>query len=57
MVKTAQEAYNEILTHIQKQKGSFSEWYCGITENIQDRLHGDHNVPQKDNWYIHPMHQ
>lgn len=34
MVKPAQEAYNEIPVHIQKQKGSFSEWYCGITENI-----------------------
>jgi len=51
--KTAQEAYNEILAHIQQQGGSFSSWYCGITENIQDRLFGDHKVPKKDHWFIH----
>ena len=51
MANTAQEAYDEILAHIQKQGGSFSGWYCGITENIKDRLFGDHNVPEKDHWY------
>ena len=53
MAKTAQEAYDEILTHIQKQGGSFSKWYCGITENIQNRLFGDHNVPEEDHWYAY----
>ena len=53
MIKTSQETYNEILVHIQKQGGTFSSWYCGITENIQNRLFGDHNVPQKDHWFIH----
>jgi hypothetical protein len=53
MANTAQEAYDEILAHIQKQGGSFSSWYCGITENIQNRLHGDHKVPEKDHWFIH----
>lgn len=50
MAKTAQEAYDEILAHIQKQGGPFSDWYCGITENIKNRLFGDHNVPEKDHW-------
>ena len=53
MAKTAQEAYNEIFAHIQKQGGSFSKWYCGITENIQNRLFGDHKVPKKDHWYVY----
>ncbi|MDO9566424.1 MAG: hypothetical protein Q7J15_06765 [Candidatus Desulfaltia sp.] len=52
MAKTAQEAYNEILAHIQKQGGSFSSWYCGITEDIASRLHNDHKVPEKDHWFI-----
>ena len=53
MAKTAQEVYNEILKHIQEQGGLFSSWFCGITENIQNRLHGDHKVPEKDHWFIH----
>lgn len=53
MANTTQEAYNEILAHIQKQGGPFSEWYCGITENIQNRLFRDHNVPEKDHWYMY----
>ena len=53
MAKTAQEAYDEMLAHIQKQGGSFSSWYCGITENIENRLFRDHNVPKKDHWFIH----
>lgn len=53
MAETSQKAYNEILAHIQKQGGSFSSWYCGITENIKDRLFGDHNVPEKGHWYAY----
>lgn len=53
MPKTAQEAYNEILNHIQKQGSVFSSWYCGITENIENRLHGDHKVPKENHWLIY----
>ena len=52
MTKTAQEVYDEILEHIKKQGSPFPSWYCGITENIQTRLHGDHKVPEKDHWFI-----
>lgn len=53
MSMSAQEAYDEILAHIQKQGGAFPDWYSGITENIKDRLHGAHKVPEKDHWFIH----
>ncbi|SIN81297.1 hypothetical protein [Salinivibrio sp. ES.052] len=53
MSKSAQEAYDEILAHIKQQGGAFSKWYCGITENINNRLHGDHKVPEKEHWFIH----
>ncbi len=53
MAKSAQEAYDEIVKHIQSQRGSYSSWYCGITENIKDRLFGDHNVPEKNHWFIY----
>lgn len=53
MEKSAQEAYDEILAHIQKQGGSFSSWYCGITENIKNRLFGDHKVPENNHRFTY----
>ena len=53
MAKTAQEIYDKIVAHIKKQGSPFSSWYCGITESIKNRLFGDHNVPEKDHWFIH----
>ena len=53
MLSTAPEAHNEILAHIQKQGGPFPSWYCGVTENIENRLFGNHKVPEKDHWFIH----
>lgn len=50
---TANEAYDVILVHIKKQGRPFSSWYCGITENIQNRLFGDHKVPKKNHWYAY----
>ena len=48
----AQKALNEIVAHIDKQGGAYSGWYCGITADIESRLHGDHKVPHKDHWFI-----
>lgn len=53
MARTAQEAYEEILAHIRKQGGTFSNWYCGITANIESRLFGDHGVPRKEHWFAY----
>ncbi len=53
MAKTEKEAYDGILSHIQKQGGKFSDWYCGITKDIDARLFGDHKVPKKDHWYTY----
>ncbi len=47
----AQTAYNEIVANINKQGGSYSNWYCGITSDMESRLFGDHKVPRKDHWY------
>ncbi len=45
-------AYNEIVAHIIKQGGSYSEWYCGITSDVEARLFGDHKVPHnKNHWF------
>lgn len=49
----AQTIYDEMIAHIRKEGSSASNWYAGITEDIGDRLFGDHNVPRKDHWFIH----
>ena len=48
----AQQVYDEIVAHIKKQGGIYSNWYCGITSDWEDRLFNDHQVPRKDYWYI-----
>jgi len=46
----AQTAYNGIVANINKQGGLYSEWYCGITSDLESRLFGDHKVPRGDYW-------
>lgn len=53
MAKTAQEAFDEIIAHINKEGGLRNTWYSGITSDIEARLHGDHGVPKKDHWFIY----
>ena len=48
----AQQVYDEIVAHIQKQAGAYSKWYCGIASNWTDRLFNDHQVPRKGHWHI-----
>jgi hypothetical protein len=50
--KSAETIVREVKQHIQDQNGPRSTWYVGITQDIQQRLHGDHRVPGKDHWYI-----
>lgn len=42
----------EIHAHIQKQGGEPSDWYIGITENVEGRLFSYHKVPKKNHWFI-----
>lgn len=41
---TVEQAYDEIATHIASQSRVYSDWYCGITSDINERLFGNHNV-------------
>ena len=52
MAKTSREAFAEISAYITRQGGSYSDWYCGITSNIEDRLFAHHYVPKKFYWQI-----
>ena len=51
--KTAQEIYNEITAHIKSSPNGASDWYAGITQDVDQRLFGAHNVPRKGAWYIY----
>ena len=53
MAKSAQKIYDEIVAHIEEQGGRPLSWYAGITEDIDERLFGDHNVPRKNHWYLY----
>lgn len=47
----AQQAHDEITAHIEKLGQPYSEWYAGITSDVDQRLHGDHGVPKENHWY------
>lgn len=49
----AQAIVNELGGHIQKQGGTLSSWYVGITQNVDQRLFGDHRVPKENHWRAH----
>lgn len=53
MAKDVQTIVSEFNAHIRKQGGNFENWYVGITQDIEQRLFGDHKVPRKDHWFIH----
>lgn len=48
-----QQAYDEIVAHIKKQGGAYSDWYCGIASDAKNRLFVGHNVPQKDYYWVY----
>jgi hypothetical protein len=48
--KGAQEAYDDIVAHIERHDDNYPNWYCGITSDWSGRLFDEHQVPPK----IHP---
>ena len=50
---TKDDAYDEIISYVDKFNFPYSDWYCGITENINQRLFGDHQVPINAHPYIY----
>lgn len=54
MAQTAQEIVDDIEAHLQKSSAkNYSDFYIGITNDIDRRLFGEHNVPKKGHWRIH----
>jgi hypothetical protein len=52
MTTVLQTIADQIAEHINRQGASRSNWYVGITADVQQRLHGDHGVPSADYWFI-----
>jgi hypothetical protein len=44
-------AFNEHLA--QSAKNNWSDFYVGITDNVEERLHGFHKVPKEGHWFIY----
>lgn len=51
---TAQGLYNAIDEHLKKSNRQYyREFYCGITDNIERRLFGEHNVSKENGFWIY----
>ena len=54
MQKFAKEIIIDFDNHLSKSyKKSYSDFYIGITNNIDRRLFSEHNVPRHWHWYIY----
>lgn len=54
MANTAQQIADDINDHLKKDSAkSYSDYYIGITNDIERRLFNEHNVPKKGHWRIH----
>lgn len=52
MASTESEIKQEIKAHIDKEGSAYSNWYVGITNNI-DRRSNEHNVDRELSWWIY----
>lgn len=47
------QAIAEMHAHMKKCGGDYSDWYCGITKDIKQRLFQAHSVEKGKNAYIY----
>ncbi|MGD0337941.1 MAG: hypothetical protein ABSB78_04065 [Bacteroidota bacterium] len=53
MASTAKEIYNDILARANRDGSGFGNWYVGTTSDPNRRLFEEHNVQEKDGWWIY----
>jgi len=53
MAKSKEVIIKEIKGHIEKSGYPYSSWYVGISEDAKRRLFTDHNVQEKNAWWIY----
>lgn len=54
MRKTAREIISDVESHLAcSKKMYYSDFYIGITNDVDRRLFGEHNVDRKHSWWIY----
>jgi hypothetical protein len=53
MAKTKKEIIADINSHIKEEGSGYRAWYCGITSDPKSRLFTEHNVSDKNAWWIY----
>jgi hypothetical protein len=54
MKQTAQQIIADIDAHLQKSsKQNYSDFYIGITNDVERRLFNEHNVSKENAWWIY----
>lgn len=54
MRKTAREIISDVESHLAfSNKQYYSDFYIGITNNVERRLFGEHNVDREHSWWIY----
>ena len=51
MADSEEEIKEDIMDFIRREGGAYSDWYVGISEDLERRLFKEHNV-RKENGYI-----
>jgi len=51
-VMGSEKIVGEIDAHIKQEGSGYSQWYCGIASDPKERLFNDHNVSEKNGWWI-----
>ncbi|WP_294618614.1 hypothetical protein [uncultured Bacteroides sp.] len=53
MKKDYETIVKEIVEHLSKSgKRYYSDFYIGITNDVEQRMFKEHNVPKEKNWWI-----
>mgnify|MGYP003314251390 CR=1 FL=1 len=54
MRKTSREIISDVESHLAcSKKKYYSDFYIGITNNVDRRLFGEHNVDREHSWWIY----
>ncbi len=55
--RTKEKTVREYLVrHINNHGGKFTDWYCGITDDIERRLFDEHNVSRNSKYNYRKCH-
>lgn len=54
MRKTSREIISDVERHLElSKKQYYSDFYIGITNDVERRLFGEHNVTKQHSWWIY----